>query len=206
MNELVKKESSDLVSEEYVDREAALQDFINDICDTPFQGRLLRFKDGDYLYRSGDAEPEVGKDTELVVSVDSLEHGWIKWIDKRPVERKMGLVVEGFRAPTRPELGDMDKDMWPRDERTDKPIDPWQRTVHVVMYDRTRDADSEDGLFTFVTSSHGGRRAIQDLAKQAKKHMDQNPVVRLEEDVYTHSKLGYRIKVPVFKIVSWEQK
>jgi hypothetical protein len=210
MNDLVKKkESSDLVSEDYGDRETALQDFINDIYDSPFVGTLLRFKDGDFLYRVSDgereAEREIEEGTELVVSVDSLEHGWVKWIDQRPVERKMGLVVEHFRAPARPELGDMDKDMWPRD-KDDKPIDPWQRTVHVVMYDRTRDADSDGALFTFTTSSYGGRQAIQGLAKQAKKHMDQNPVVRLESNAYTHSRLGYRIKRPVFKIVNWEQK
>jgi undecaprenyl pyrophosphate synthase len=141
----------------------------------------------------------------MVVAIDSLEHGWVKWDDQKPIEQRMGLLIEGFETPPRSELGDTVKENWPVDDNGQQ-NDPWVRTVHVVMRDRTKLDDDDDGLFTFVTSSYGGRQTISELCKQAAKHPDQNPIIRLEKSSYTQKKTARRVLTPVLKVIGWMQK
>jgi hypothetical protein len=180
-----------------------LAEFAKDIAPSLFDGRLLKFHKGAYL--AGKEEEDIAIGTQLVMAIDSLQHGWVKWDDitNKPKVQRMGLVIEGYRAPPREDLDDVDPKQWPV-RGNDVPTDPWQRTVYVVMRDPKANGDDE-GVYTLVLSSWGGRRAIQDVCKQAVRHPNENPVISLEADKYTHTKYGL-VKTPVLKIVGWLPK
>jgi hypothetical protein len=185
----------------------ALTKFANEIARSPFDGTILRFNKGEWLSGTGDFPGRISIGTEMIVAIDSLKHGWVKWVDQKPVEVRMGLVVENFEAPPRGELSDPFEENWPKDD-DGQPVDPWARTIHIVLRARTLadGANDEDGLYTFITTSAGGRRAIADLCKQAAKHLDQNPIIALEKGSYKNVKKRLNVEVPILKIVGWEQK
>jgi hypothetical protein len=64
-------------------------------------------------------------------------------------------------------------------------------------------------LFTFPTSSMGGRKALDKLCRaygrEQARHRDEWPVIELQVDSYASKSFG-RIKFPVFKIVDWVSK
>jgi len=165
----------------------------------PIVGRLLKFSKGDYL--AGQDNEEVGEGTELVACMDTLQVGWVKWVDSMPADQDLGLIMEGYKPKKRSELGDTDQDQWEVDEQSDKPRDPWQFANQLIL--RPVDWDgSDDQLYTFVTQSRGGVGAIGALCKYYGKEMRQRPnefpVIRLEVDSYMHSNKQFgRIKVPV---------
>lgn len=167
-------------------------------------GDFLKFAKGDWLY-GRDAE-EMERGTRLVANVAELKVGWQRWEGGKPTETIMGRVMDAFVPPVRASLGDDDKELWERDEKTNQPRDPWQLTNTLILK-----SEKGDDLYTFSTSSKGGIGAIAKIAGEFGKHMrarpNELPVVALEVDSYAHSdkKLG-RIKVPVFKLVGWTDK
>jgi hypothetical protein len=168
-----------------------------------FNGDLLKFSKGDYTAGQNNRAIAIG--TRLVANMDSLEVGWVRWEDSRPIEQRMGAVVERFKPARRNELGDSDSQSWEIDE-TGRPRDPWQFT-------NTLELASEDGgeLYTFSTSSKGGIGAIGELCKafgeEVNQHPDEWPVIELGVDSYAHSNKNFgRIKFPTFKIIGWARK
>jgi hypothetical protein len=166
-------------------------------------GELLKFAKGDYLAGQDNREISIG--TRLVANMDTLETGWILWTDGKPTEHRMGLVAEGFVPAWRKDLGDTDKSLWTFDDKG-LPRDPWQRTENLQL------ADPRDGkIYTFSTSSVGGRNALRDLcgdyAHGRRQHPKDHPLIELGVDSYMHSnkQLG-RIKTPTFVIVGWHPK
>jgi hypothetical protein len=141
----------------------------------------------------------------MVANMDSFSFGQIKWSGGKPVECIMGRVVDRFKPPQRHELGDHDPEMWDLD-KDNKPKDPWQFTVRLEL------ADPETGeVFTFPTSSSGGRGALDKLCKAyavaRARHPNEWPIVELGVDSYQHPiKTFGRIKFPVLKIVGWVSK
>jgi hypothetical protein len=112
----------------------------------------------------------------------------------------MGLLYDGFSMPPRSTLGDLDEKEW--DEGLDgKPADPWQHHQYLVLQD-TKTLE----MFTFVTSSKTGRRAVVDLLRHydrtRKVHPDELPVVRLRTGGFNHKdeRIGW-VNTPVFLIV-----
>jgi hypothetical protein len=170
-------------------------------------GRLLKFSKGDYL--AGEDEEEIDADTTLVAIMDQLNVGWIKWEDNKPVQQIMGPVAEGYQPPRRNTLGDDDKDLWEVDSNG-KPRDPWQFSNYLIMKDPGKNGDPEN-LYTFATSSTGGRNAIGEVCKVFGKEMrrkpDEWPIIKLGVSSYNHSNKEYgRIKIPVLEVVGWEPK
>jgi hypothetical protein len=166
-------------------------------------GELLKFAKGDYL--AGQDNREIAIGTRLVANMDTLETGWVRWDDGKPAEHRMGLVAEGFVPAWRKDLGDNDKSLWLLDDKG-TPRDPWQKTENLQL------ADPRDGkIYTFATSSTGGRNALRDLcgdyAHGRRQHPNEHPVIELGVDSYMHSnkQLG-RIKTPLFVIVGWHAK
>lgn len=161
-------------------------------------GKLLRFSKGDYLV----GDDEIEAKTQMVANMANLLIGWIRWEDQKPAETVMGLLGEGYKPQKRNELGFDDESDWPVD-KDGKPQDPWQETNYLVFMD-----PSDNELYTFTTSSAGGRNAISKLCKDygTKRRMNPGkfPIVSLEVDSYKHkdTSLG-RIKVPELKIVGW---
>jgi hypothetical protein len=171
-------------------------------------GKLLKFNKGDYLAGEDEEEIEFGK--KLVCNMDQLLVGWVKWVDNRPDQELMGLIVEGHQAPKRDSLGDLDESQWELDS-TGKARDPWQFSNYLLMKEVGADGKDEDKLFTFATSSRGGLNAIGDLCKTYGKEMrmrpDEYPIVELGGGSYNHPNKEFgRIKFPTLKIVGWEPK
>src|SRR2546426_814486 len=111
-------------------------------------GTLLKFVKGDFFAGEDNDEVELG--TRFVAMMPGLLNGWIKWEDGHPVTHEMGLVIEGFKAAKRDDLGDLDKSQWEEKDR-----DPWQRGNYVAFVDaKTKE------VYTFASGSKGGRSAL----------------------------------------------
>ena len=112
----------------------------------------------------------------------------------------MGLLYDGFVMPPRESLGDLDESQWPIG-LDNLPADPWQHQLYLVLQ-RTTTME----MFTFVTSSKTGRRAVGNLLRHydrvRKAHPDDCPVVRLKVGGFPHDddRVGW-VKVPVFVVV-----
>jgi hypothetical protein len=175
---------------------------------TPIVGRLLKFNKGDWL--AGQDEEELERGTQLVAVMDQLFIGWIKWVDSKPEEQRLGKVVEGYRPEKRKELGDTDETLWEVDDQG-RARDPWQFTNHLILRNPGTTGEDDEDLYTFATSSRGGINAIGELCKAYGKAMrmkpEEWPVVELDVDSYNHSNKEFgRIKIPVIKLVDWEPK
>lgn len=171
-------------------------------------GKLLKFSKGDWLL--GQESEEIEEGTEVVFCLDTLETGWIKWQDNKPVASEMGKAFKGFIPMKRSELGDDDEDKWESDDRGE-PRDPWQFTNVVQM--RPLDWDGEEAnLYTFSASSKGGIDAIGKLMKAAvpegRQRREEYPVITLGVRSYLHPKKEYgRIKTPEFEMTGdWVEK
>jgi hypothetical protein len=161
-------------------------------------GDFLKFSKGEWLKGQNDDEVELGK--LLAANMAELSIGWIRWEDKKPVERRMGLLAHGHKPESRGELGFTDHAQWDLDA-TGKPQDPWSFTNELPV------ADPETGeQMTISMSSKGGIGAIGNLCKAYGKEYRQRdgliPVIELGRDSYKHKEYG-KTYVPVLNIVDW---
>jgi hypothetical protein len=151
------------------------------------------------VFLAGEDDEEIRPGTLLVANMGELLVGWVRWVDRKPVEHVMGRVAEGFRPPLRDELGDNDPSAWDEDA-AGKPRDPWQMTNYLLCL------DDERRLYTFTTSSRTGLNSIGRLSReygqQLAQHPDAWPVVQLSVGSYEDRDFG-KILLPQFPIVSW---
>lgn len=164
-------------------------------------GDILKFSKGDWA--AGQNDEEIDEGSQFVAMMDELMIGWVRWDGGRPVEHRMGKLVEGFHPAKRAELGDMDEAEWEYDGGGKK-RDPWQLTNYLILKDR-----DTDRLFTFAPSSRGGLSAIGQLCeaygKAIRAKPDQFPVVEIGTSSYKHDSYG-KIKVPTLTVVGWAPK
>jgi hypothetical protein len=162
-------------------------------------GNFLKFsKHGEWLLGKDDKELPCG--TRLVANMDDMTIGWLRWESKVPVERLMGLLVQGYKPQMRNELGHDDQAAWETDKEG-RPQDPWKFTNEIPM------ADPETGeQISFGVSSKGGIGAVGNLCKeygkQYRQRLGQVPVIELQRTSYTHTEYG-KTYVPVLSIVDW---
>jgi hypothetical protein len=136
-----------------------------------------------------------------IVDPLSVAFAWKKWIDKKIAGPPIGpgRPIDGFVLPLREQLGDLDENKWPL--RNGKREDPWQSSTQITM----KDADNGE-LYTWVTASWGGRRAVGSFLKtfnrEARKHPGQYPKVILGTRGEPSPDYG-TIDKPVFKVVDW---
>jgi len=161
-------------------------------------GDFLKFSKGEWLKGQNDEEVPLG--THLAANMAELSIGWIRWSDKKPVERKMGLLAQGFKPEARDALGLLDQNEWEVD-KDGKPQDPWSFTNELPC------ANPETGeQMTFSASSKGGIGAIGNLCKafgkEYRQRGDQIPIIELGRDSYKHPEYG-KTYVPVVTIVNW---
>ena len=122
---------------------------------------------------------------------------WVRWAGGKP--DKYVIRQAGAPFPEREELGDNDEALW-EPGPDDKPRDPWQssRFVHLVNPETA-------GLYTFSTTSWGGRGAVIDLADAIVRYRHARsgacPVVTLGS-APMQTKFGKKWR-PVFQIVDW---
>jgi hypothetical protein len=164
-------------------------------------GDDLRFKKGKWAKSVGNEETKIGATTPFGVDMRSYRHGWIKWLDRKPVIKAIGRPIDGFVAPTRDRLPDRDEDRWPRDARG-VPQDPWQENFSIVMRDL-----SDGRLCTWTTTSYYGSKALGALLRtyvhDQKKHPDQMPVVLLASETKTTTNYG-DVEAPVLIVDDWQ--
>jgi hypothetical protein len=161
------------------------------------EGDLLRFtKQGDWV--AGQEQTELPEGTELIMGINTLKVGWQKWEDQKPVDSRMGLKAEGYRPPSRDELGDNDEDKW--EEYDGEPRDPWQKTSQCQLLD-----PSTGQVYTYVTSSKSGETALGEISGvygdrlMDGEDQDAVPIVRLASSFYKHKTYG-KIMIPVFEL------
>lgn len=164
-------------------------------------GQRLKFSKGDWLYGPNSSEMKAG--TKLIALADTIRAGYIKWIDNRPASVQMNLLAENPFVPKRETLGDTDQAQW-EIGMNGTPDDPFKLTFEGVF----RNPDDPEDLYTFATSSTGGRNAMASLAKAYLSHRrmspNEYPLVTLGVSSYKHSNKNYGIiKNPTFEIVEW---
>ena len=174
--------------------------YFDEVAPASIVGRMVKFsKEGTFI--TTDDDEEVSKDAEFAALCDETLVGWVKFNGEgEPPDRVMGLLYDGFVMPQRATLGDLDEKEW--DEGLDgKPADPWQHHIYLVLQDiKTLE------MFTFVTSSKTGRRAVVDLLRHYdrthKTHPDELPVVRLRTGGFNHKieRIGW-VNTPKFQVV-----
>jgi hypothetical protein len=167
------------------------------------QGELLRFtKFGEYQY--GQEAKKLTAGTQFVAQMPLLQVGWLKWLDGKPVDERMGYVAESFVPPRRADLDCQDQATWPAGS-DGKARDVWQFHNSLPL------VDPDNGeVFTFSTASRGGIGAIAELCRHYGRHSRQHPgelpVIALEVSSYRHKNKEFgEIRVPSFRIVRWEK-
>src|SRR5262245_13538409 len=93
-------------------------------------GKLLKFIKGEYFV----GEDEVPKGTEYAAVMFEERRGWVKFVDGKPVDYRIGLVREGYVLPTRQSLGDNDPAFWPTDKKGN-PQDIWVKQAYLPIVD-----------------------------------------------------------------------
>jgi hypothetical protein len=160
-------------------------------------GDLLKYtKHG--VWKSGQEGETVDLGTRMLAYIPGTERGYVKWQNQKPVQHHVGLVEEGYKPPTREELGDTDESKW--GELNGRKIDPWQMTIYLPMLDEFGQ------LYTYSTSSKGGFGAIADVVKKynARKIMrpGEIPIVQLQGRSYDHEDYGETF-APVLRVEGW---
>jgi hypothetical protein len=181
------------------DTRNATEKYLDEVAPASIVGRMIKFgKEGSFITSDdGEEVPEVAEFTALC---DETLVGWVKFNGEgEPPDRVMGLLYDGFVMPPRESLGDLDETKW-QEGLDGQPADPWQHHQYLVLQD-TKTLE----LFTFVTSSKTGRRAVGNLLRHfnrtRKSHPDELPVVRLRTGGFQHrdDRIGF-VNTPVFVV------
>jgi hypothetical protein len=157
-------------------------------------GKILKFNKG--TWEIGD--DEVPEGAKYVAYIDEVARGWIKFLDKSVVDRRIVKVSAGH-PPKREELGDDDSSQWETDE-DGNPRDPWVKEWLLPM----SPINAEGDLTVFCTFSKGGIGAIGLLCKVYGRSERNGllPIVAIKTTSYKHPEYGKVFK-PDLPIVSW---
>jgi hypothetical protein len=154
-------------------------------------GDILKFNKGEF--EGGKEKADVPLGTRMVVDPDTYVYGRQRWEGDKLVEHRAGWWADYFKAPKREALGFHDRTQWDLD-RDDKPRDPGDRVVYLTMHCE----DDPEKVYTFTSSSGGGRNAVRDLKEsileEAADHKGARPIIELGLDSCLHTN---KSKVPV---------
>jgi prophage regulatory protein len=182
------------------DNRNSVERYLDEIAPASIVGRMMKFsKDGEFVTRdNGEA---ISEDVDFTALCDQTLVGYVKFgAEGEPPDRVMGLLYNGFEMPERETLGDNDQEKWELG-LDGKPADPWQHHNYLVL----QRGDTGE-LFTFVTSSDTGRRAVGTLLRHYERmrqsHPDEYPVIRLKLGGFQHKdkQVGW-VNTPVFAVV-----
>src|SRR5262245_21714566 len=177
-----------------------VQQYLSEVAPVSIVGRMVKFNHKGSNFVTTDDDAAIDEDAEFVALCDQTMIGWVKFNDEAPPDRVMGLLYDGFRMPKREELGDMNEADWPAG-LDGKPADPWQHHQYLVL----QNTDTAE-LFTFVTSSATGRRAVGNLLhhynRMERTNPGELPVVKLNIGGFNHKddRIGW-VPTPVFAVV-----
>ena len=163
-------------------------DAAKEASDRLIQGQILLF--ADWRYTAGKEREPVALGRRLIAS--STLHYWRRWEGGKIVQHI--LRQPSKKLPERDALGYDDRNEWDIGLDGD-PQDPWQETRSIMFED-----PSTAGLYTFVTTSGGGRSAVVTLGDQISRVRYAVPLVLQAAEMKTQH--GPKSK-PVFRVVQW---
>jgi hypothetical protein len=172
--------------------------YLDEVAPTTTAGRIVKFtKEG--VFAAADDGTPLSEDKTFVALCDETLVGWIRFNGPgEPPERRCGLLFNGFQMPSRSELGDTDPTQWEKG-LDGRPADPWLHQMCLVL----QECDSGE-LYTFVSTSNTGRRAIANLLRtyERMRTKDEVPLVKLKISGFEHrdARVGW-VKVPAFVVV-----
>jgi len=187
------------------DARSSVQKYLDEVAPANIVGRMIKFsKEGKFV--TSDDDESISGDMNFIVLADQTLIGWIKFNGEgEPPDRRMGLLYDGFVLPQREELGDDNEVEWELG-LDGKPADPWQHHMYLVL----QRVDTGE-MFTFVTSSKTGRRAVGNLLRHyntmQRKHPDMYPVAQLKTGGYQHKddRVGW-VNTPMFVVTGRTSK
>jgi hypothetical protein len=155
-------------------------------------GERLRFVKGFYLLGRGDGERlPAGKKFEAI----DIQAAWVKFLDGQVVDQRIG-----YPMPAREDLDDNDEEDWPLG-LDGRPADPWANQRYLYLIDPSTGSD-----YTFVTSSWGGRAAVEGLARAVSIKRTTVPgavpIIQLDTVFKRSAKYG-NVPTPKFTIIGW---
>ena len=148
---------------------------------------IFKFDKGDYKRRGGVIVP-LG--TKLRAHVTEMQHGFVRFNDQQERISCHVVKIADGRLPDRSELPD------PELEGTDH--DPYVFQLYAPM-----EEEETGDMLVFVTSSVGGRIALNNLVQKVAREKRGLPTVELAVGHFTTKKYGKTLR-PDFKIVGWE--
>jgi hypothetical protein len=160
------------------DTRTSLERYVDEIAPSFIVGQLMKFsKEGKHVV-TGTGE-EIGPEEDFIAMVDETLAGHTKFgANDEPPERLMGLIYKGFVVTPTDELPDRDPAQWSIG-LSGAPEDPWKHMIYLVLQ-----RCSTNELYTFVTQSKTGRRAVGNLLRHydrmRKSHPGEYPVVKLK--------------------------
>lgn len=182
------------------------QSYLDEIAPASIVGRMIKFNIKENAFVTPDDDEKIADAINFTALCDQTLVGWIKFNGEGTApDRAMGLLYDGFILPPRESLGDDDQAKW-EIGLDGQPADPWQHQVYLVL----QRPDTQE-LYTFVTSSKTGRRAVGTLLRHydrlQKTHPDMYPVIRLKAGGFNHRdpRIGW-VPAPVFAVVGRAQK
>ena len=160
--------------------------------------KLLKFVKGKYKVM----DDEVPLGTQYVAHASQLTFCWIKFVDNKVDDRRMGKAADGFVPPKREELGDNDQSEW---EVVDGQMkDPWT-FQHLLPLENLESGE----VVIFATSSIGGQIATQELVREYARRVKRKqsralPIVSLAVKQMNTKKFG-EVPRPHFEVDGWEE-
>jgi hypothetical protein len=171
------------------DSRSPVERYIDEICPTGIAGQMMKFtREGQFVI--AETKEEISSDRDFVALCAETLIGYIKFSEQEdePPERRQGLLYQGFVLPPRQSLGDNNPEDWPLG-LSGQPEDPWKHQMYLVLQDPQSEA-----LFTFITASVTGRRAVGNLLRHydrlRRNHPDANPIVRLRPSGFMSKRKG----------------
>jgi hypothetical protein len=134
-----------------------------------------------------DTEEAIDGSRQFLALCGDVLAGWLKFNGQGEAPtRAMGLLYSSdWIMPPRESLGDTDESKWERG-LDGQPADPWTHQMYLPL----ADAGTKE-MFTFVTSSKSGRRAVGNLLRNYERlrraKPDHVPVVCLRTGGFQHS-------------------
>jgi hypothetical protein len=187
------------------DTRTRVQVYLDEIAAATLVGRMIKFGKGGEFETPDDGE-KIGDDVDFIALCDQVLIGYTKFNGEgNPPDRAMGLLYDGFALPPRESLGNNDPSQWELG-LDGQPADPW---VHQVCLPLQRGDSGE--MFTYISSSKTGRRAIGNLLRHyerlEKARSNAYPIIRLKVGGFNHrdDRIGW-VAVPVLAVVGRQPK
>jgi hypothetical protein len=177
----------------YLQREPGEIGFLLDAEFINFNGQT-----GEWSIGRSSNKKTISPTVPFLCNMSGMAIGWTKIVDNKVVDRRIGLVVDGYQRVDRSELDDYPEHTWPF--YNGKRQDPWKLTTYLPM----RNAEDDELVVygPFAPTQLKAIKAFVALVRRSNRE-GRDPVVLLGNRDFTNQS-GGTTYVPVFKIVDWQ--